>query len=82
MHAPGSATDDGIISFRELVDFVAHLADCYPQKTAKLPNQLIDIFITHHAILESELREKIVGSLVLLRKKGIIDSSRFVLLPM
>ena len=30
---------------------------------------------THHEELESELREKIVGSLVLLRRKDIIDSS-------
>ena len=29
----------------------------------------------HHATLESELREKIVGSLVLLRRKEIIDST-------
>lgn len=33
------------------------------------------ILTLYHADLESELREKIVGSLVLLRRKEIIDSS-------
>jgi protein SDA1 len=32
----------------------------------------------HHEELEPELREKIVGSLVLLRRKDIIDSSTLV----
>ena len=76
IQAPASATDAGIVSFRDLIDFVAHLADCYPSLTATFPDQLIDILTTHHRDLEPELREKIVGSLVLLRKKDIIDSSR------
>ena len=76
MQAPSSAIDAGIISFRDLIDFVAHLADCYPETTAKVPDQLIDILTVHHRDLEPELREKIVGSLVLLRKKGIIDSPK------
>ena len=81
MQAPTSATDDGLILFRDLIDFVAHLADCYPELTAKVPEQLIEILELHHADLKSELREKIIGSLVLLRKKGILDSSRFEWLP-
>ena len=35
----------------------------------------MDMLNAHHEELESELREKIVGSLVLLRRKDIIDSS-------
>ena len=81
MQAPKSATDDGLISFRDLIDFVAHLADCYPELTANVPAQLIEILELHHAELESELREKIIGSLVLLRKKDILDSSTFEWLP-
>ena len=75
MAAPTSATDDGIVSFRDLVEFMAQVADCYKKETKDLPQQMIDILGTHHATLESELREKIVGSLVLLRKKEIIDSN-------
>lgn len=75
LQAPSSATDDGIISLRDLIDFVSHVADCYPRETASFPNDLMQILDTHHAELEPELREKIVGSLVLLRRKDILDSS-------
>ena len=81
MQAPSSATDTGIISFCDLIGFVTHLADCYPETTLDFPHQLVVILMTHHPDLESELREKIVGSLVLLRKKGIIDSSKSVSFP-
>jgi len=62
-----------------LIDFVSHVADCYPTITKDFPNELIEILSLHHATLEPELREKIVGSLVLLRKKDIIDSNTSVL---
>ncbi|KZF24062.1 SDA1-domain-containing protein [Xylona heveae TC161] len=75
MRAPGSATDAGLISLRELIDFVAHVADCYPEITKSFPEDLMNLITLHHTDLEPELREKIVGSLVLLRKKDVIDSS-------
>ncbi|KAI4289137.1 MAG: hypothetical protein L6R35_001595 [Caloplaca aegaea] len=75
LQAPASATDTGIVSFRDLIDFLSHVADCYPTLTARFPEDLIHVLDLHHGRLEPELREKIVGSLVLLRKKEIIDSS-------
>ncbi|KAI9838120.1 MAG: hypothetical protein M1819_006276 [Sarea resinae] len=75
MRAPGSATDGGIVSLRDLVDFIAHVSDCYPDITKKFPEDLTEILNRHHTELDSELREKIVSSLVLLRKKNVIDSS-------
>ncbi|KAH1325482.1 Severe Depolymerization of Actin [Aspergillus fumigatus] len=75
MAAPTAATDTGIISLRELIDFIAHVADCYPTITKEFPQQLMDILTQHHLVLEPELREKIVGSLVLLRKKELLDSA-------
>ena len=76
LHQPSSTTDAGIVSLRDLIDFVAHVADCYPELTRDFPAELERLLIDHHHELESELREKIVGSLVLLRRKDIIDSSR------
>ena len=73
--APSSATNDGIVSLRDLIDFVAHVADCYPAETGPFPEDLMHLLNAHHAELEPELREKIVGSLVLLRKKDIVGSS-------
>lgn len=78
MLSPTTATSSGIISFRDLVDFIAHIADCYPEETAEFPEDLKSMLTLHHAELESELREKIVGSLVLLRKKDIIDSTNLL----
>ncbi|OJJ87682.1 SDA1 family protein [Aspergillus glaucus CBS 516.65] len=75
MAAPTAATDTGVISLRELIDFISHVADCYPDITKDFPQQLIDMLTQHHLVLEPELREKIVGSLVLLRKKDIMDSA-------
>ncbi|KAI9682749.1 MAG: Severe Depolymerization of Actin [Trizodia sp. TS-e1964] len=75
MSSPASATANGIISFRDLIDFMAHVLDCYPDLTTSFPDDLIKILTLHHALLEPELREKIVGSLVLIKRKDIIDSS-------
>ena len=76
--SPSTATSTGIVSFRDLIDFVAHVADCFPEDTAEFPEDLKTILTLHHATLESELREKIVGSLVLLRRKEIIDSAHLL----
>jgi protein SDA1 len=77
MAAPTSATDSGIVSLRELIDFVSHVADCYLEITKGFSEELIDVLIRHHPVLEPELREKIVGSIVLLRRKDIIDSTTY-----
>ncbi|RVX68663.1 hypothetical protein B0A52_07090 [Exophiala mesophila] len=75
LQAPTSSTESGLISFRDLIDFVAHVSDCYKEETKDFPKQLIEILSAHHASLEPELREKIVGSLVLVKNKDIIDSN-------
>jgi protein SDA1 len=75
MAAPTSTANSGIISLRELIDFISHVSDCYPAITKDFPRELIELFTLHHIELESEMREKVVGSLVLLRKKNIIDST-------
>ena len=75
MASPNTATDTGIISLRDLIDFISHVADCYKQITKNFPAELMQMLTQHHAILEPELREKIVGSLGLLRKKELIQST-------
>lgn len=78
MAAPSSATDTGIISLRDLIDFISHVADCYPDITKDFPQQLIDMLTQHHLVLGPDLREKIVGSLMLLKKKDLLDSATYV----
>ncbi|KAJ4291741.1 Severe Depolymerization of Actin [Kalmusia sp. IMI 367209] len=80
---PSTSDDTGIVRLNDLIDFVAHTADCYPKSTAQFPADLIQILSLHHDELKAELRDKMVGSLVLLRNKDIIDSATLLntLLP-
>ncbi|KAF3025492.1 Severe Depolymerization of Actin [Neopestalotiopsis sp. 37M] len=75
MAAPLSSDSGALISFREQIDLIAHVADLYPEHTANFADELKEIITKHHAILEPELREKVVSSLVLLRRKEVVDSS-------
>lgn len=70
-----SATDSGLIALKDLIDFISHVADRYPDLTSKFPEDLTQILLHHHEVLEYELRDKIVGSIVLLRNKDVIDST-------
>ena len=74
LQSPTTTDDTGIVRLRDIIDFVAHVADCYPDLTVEFPKDLFRLLELHHASLNSELRDKIVGSLVLLRKKGGITS--------
>ncbi|KAG6028252.1 Severe Depolymerization of Actin [Claviceps citrina] len=73
--SPTGGTADSIESFHNMIDLIAHVADCYPDETKTFPDDLKLILNDHHAVLHPDLRDKIVGSLVLLRRKDVIDSS-------
>ncbi|ORY56169.1 SDA1-domain-containing protein [Pseudomassariella vexata] len=75
LDSPIGSDSNSLISFREQIDLIAHVSDCYPEATSGFANDLREILTRHHAVLETELREKIVSSLVLLRRKELIDSS-------
>lgn len=78
LQAPASAPDDNVVSLRDLIDFVAHVAYCYPDVTKDFAPDLISLLRQHHHELEPELRDKIARSLILLRNKEQIDSSTYV----
>ncbi|KAK4142034.1 uncharacterized protein C8A04DRAFT_13587 [Dichotomopilus funicola] len=73
--SPATVSSEDAKKFHDLVDLVAHVADLYPELTAPYPDHLKELLNQHHATLDKELREKIVGSLVLLRRKDVIDST-------
>ncbi|KAM3449453.1 hypothetical protein MY3296_006918 [Beauveria thailandica] len=73
--SPTTASADSIESFHNMVDLMAHIADCYPDVMGRFPSDLETILTQHHAILHPELREKIVGSLLMLRRKDVVDSA-------
>ncbi|KAI0454383.1 SDA1-domain-containing protein [Xylaria acuta] len=66
---------ESLTTFREHMDLIAHCAEKYPDITATFPDSLRDILTAHHATLDPALREKIVTSLSLLRRKEVIDST-------
>ncbi|ATY61696.1 SDA1 domain [Cordyceps militaris] len=73
--SPTTASADSIESFHNMVDLMAHIADCYPDVMGRFPGDLEAILSQHHTILHPELREKIVGSMLLLRRKDVVDSA-------
>ncbi|KAH6848229.1 SDA1-domain-containing protein [Chaetomium sp. MPI-CAGE-AT-0009] len=73
--SPSTVSSEDTKKFHDLVDLVAHVADLYPELTAPYPDHLKELLNQHHATLDKELREKVVGSLVLLRRKDVIDSA-------
>ncbi|KAF2624919.1 SDA1-domain-containing protein [Macroventuria anomochaeta] len=69
-----STQGTGLADLKDLVEFVSHVADLYPDLCAQFPSDLQQILLQHHEVLEYELRDKMVGSLCLLRNKDVIDS--------
>lgn len=89
MEAPSGVNPDGsgsagvgalggnLVSLQELIDMIAHVSDCYPDLIgAKFADQLAGLLEKHHTILDPNLRDKIAGSLVLLRNKDVITSTK------
>ncbi|KAJ9121203.1 hypothetical protein QFC24_004877 [Naganishia onofrii] len=81
--------------FRELLTFIAQVAQCYPQETKTFPAELGDLLIEDGKVgggggsrgLGNDTRRSIVQNLVMLRNKGVITSQKllevlFPLLPM
>ncbi|EHK46520.1 uncharacterized protein TrAtP1_005527 [Trichoderma atroviride] len=73
--SPTTVAADSVESFHNMIDLIAHVADCYPEETRTFPDDLKTIVSENHETLHPELREKVVGSLVLLRRKEVIDSA-------
>ncbi|KAK0276267.1 Severe Depolymerization of Actin [Friedmanniomyces endolithicus] len=78
LSSPTTTDDAGLVRLRDLIDFVSHVADCYPAITTGFASDLTRLLELHHATLEAELRDKIVTSLVLLRRKEVIDSANLL----
>jgi protein SDA1 len=70
-----SASSSSVVAFKDLIEFVSHVADRYPDVTQKFPGELAKLLSEHHAVLEYDLRDKLVGCIVLLRNKDVIDST-------
>ncbi|KAL3672457.1 hypothetical protein V7S43_001756 [Phytophthora oleae] len=60
--------------FGALVNFLSHVAKCYPVEMAAFPEQIMALLSDNYLVLEPELRKTLVQSLMLLRNRGLVDA--------
>ena len=71
--ADPSTSDSGLVALKDLIEFVSHTSDLYPDIASEFPRDL-ELLLTHHEVLEYDLRDKVVGAYCLLKRKEVIDS--------
>lgn len=59
----------------ELVSFLSAVTHCFPDVLKDFPKQVMDLLAQHSAVLDSELRQTLCRALILLRNKGLLNSS-------
>lgn len=62
--------------FAELVNFLSHVVNCYPDKAKEFPAQLLELVKEKSAKMDPELRRGLVGALILLKNKGMVEETR------
>ncbi|KAI8998932.1 actin cytoskeleton organization and cell cycle progression protein [Trametes punicea] len=78
--------DENAQHFRELVSFIAQVAQCYPKETVDFPSQISTLLLESYGTLSPDTRRSLVQNLVMLRNKDVITSitllqTLFPLLP-
>lgn len=59
----------------ELVMFLAQVGHCYLQHLSTFPQELSELLMSHHTVIESDLRMTFCKALILLRNKDLINPS-------
>ncbi|XP_077441696.1 protein SDA1 homolog isoform X2 [Vanacampus margaritifer] len=57
----------------ELVMFLAQVGHCYLQHLSTFPQELTELLLSHHTVVEPDLRMTFCKALILLRNKDLID---------
>ncbi|XP_043078099.1 protein SDA1 homolog [Puntigrus tetrazona] len=68
-HQPDKSNKD----LAELVMFLAQVGHCYLEELSDFPQQLTDLLLNHHTLLEPDLRMTFCKALILLRNKDLIS---------
>ncbi|KAI2651547.1 hypothetical protein H4Q32_019671 [Labeo rohita] len=68
-HQPDKSNKD----LSELVMFLAQVGHCYLEELSDFPQQLTDLLLNHHTVLEPDLRMTFCKALILLRNKDLIS---------
>uniref|UniRef100_A0A671V8T6 Protein SDA1 n=1 Tax=Sparus aurata TaxID=8175 RepID=A0A671V8T6_SPAAU len=59
----------------DLVMFLAQVGHCYLQHLSSFPQELSELLMSHHTVLDPDLRMTFCKALILLRNKDLIDPS-------
>lgn len=57
----------------DLVMFLAQVGHCYLQHLSTFPQELTELLLNHHTVLDSDLRMTFCKALILLRNKNLIN---------
>ncbi|XP_056114249.1 protein SDA1 homolog [Rhinichthys klamathensis goyatoka] len=68
-HQPDKSNKD----LADLVMFLAQVGHCYLEELSDFPQQLTDLLLNHHTVLESDLRMTFCKALILLRNKDLVS---------
>ncbi|KAI5612766.1 protein SDA1-like, partial [Silurus asotus] len=68
-HQPDKSNKD----LGELVMFLAQVGHCYQTELSNFPKELTELLLSHHTVLETDLRMTFCKALILLRNKDLID---------
>ncbi|XP_077050296.1 protein SDA1 homolog [Siphateles boraxobius] len=68
-HQPDKSNKD----LADLVMFMAQVGHCYLEELSDFPQQLTDLLLNHHTVLESDLRMTFCKALILLRNKDLVS---------
>jgi protein SDA1 len=61
------------VHFGALVNFLSHVAKCYPKEMNNFPQQIIQLLQENYIVLNANLRKTLVQSLMLMRNRNLID---------
>ncbi|CAK9437356.1 uncharacterized protein LODBEIA_P17340 [Lodderomyces beijingensis] len=75
---PTGTDSNSTTEFIELIGFVSAVCSCYPKETSNFPQELKTLLLQNHRNLTSELREKIIQCLTMLRNKDIISAESLI----
>ncbi|KAG5272775.1 hypothetical protein AALO_G00169160 [Alosa alosa] len=64
--------------FEELVMFLAQIGHCYQEQLASFPQELAELLLSHHTVLETSLRLTFCKALILLRNKELINPTNLL----
>ncbi|XP_028829367.1 protein SDA1 homolog [Denticeps clupeoides] len=68
-HQPDKASKE----LSDLAMFLAQVGHCYVEQLSGFPQELTELLLTHHTVMDSDLRMTFCKALILLRNKDLIN---------